>query len=426
LMRPPLSDLLFHISMTFPKGNFFLLLLLLSGGRIESARIAVNHPVDPHVEGAQSLIAHGWIIDPSEPNFVRNLGPLWDFEEGEGYSVFDVQSAETEYLAGETLDTASSQLSYGMSVDTSFHAFSGSLAAASQSVHQSSYREQTVIVQTRAKICQVSLGLSGDLRSNLRQSVVDTILNPNHDARRIVEDIGEFFAEQMDLGGIIRTAFQEQVSSIDSRSSFENSVRANAPAWLAQIEASGNVGMINNATGSGHSLYIKVGVRGGDAHLWLQNREEGQFEELQDEWVSSVPEHLYPIRLRLRPIWDVVSSVDLAKGAAVESYLLQKWREGQERLDHLDARPFAPQPDGSPLQESGAPPSCHPLHDHTYKILVHGWQNGRINRWLGRWGVNSWLRAHYSESEAQSFHFEKPMNVARTTFRACRRLRRIG
>merc|ERR1712147_612337 len=76
---------------------------------------------------------------------------------------------------------------------------------------------------------------------------------------------------------------------------------------------------------SGAKMTVSFHAEGGDTSRWLQPNVE--LDDIQTQWANSFnlgfPAH--PWDVELRPIWEVVSKIDKAKGDALQAALEAKW-----------------------------------------------------------------------------------------------------
>lgn len=317
---------------------------------------------------------------------------LWDIEQEGGYSTFSYDFYDRKSYEDDTLGQTSAHISNNLGLDASHNAFSGVLASASDSVHRAKHHEYMSIFQVQKIQTRVTLALGGGLRRMMKQSIVDFIQesDPEH-PEILVSSLGMFYAQKIDLGGIFRLIFQEESSSTDSHSNFTRSVQANFSKWALNAAGQGGTGSESSATGSSHRVRSNFRALGA-ASVWALPG--GTYDEKFTTWLHALTDdNLAPVSLALKPIWELVYAVDPQKAKAVETHLRQQWQLGQDNLDILDARP-------RPID------SCHPWSDHTYKLFVHGWERGQLNKWLGSWHVEYYIAGFDRESDGIPFRFE--------------------
>merc|ERR1712203_1044040 len=95
--------------------------------------------------------------------------------------------------------------------------------------------------------------------------------------------------------------------------------------------------------GSTDTLHVRVDVLGGDVTK-IKSAKDGDFSKMNEAWSASVKKGpLYPISAAIRPIWELVETVDQSKGQAVREYLENDlWKKASQRLEKLDSEDPAP------------------------------------------------------------------------------------
>jgi hypothetical protein len=137
--------------------------------------------------------------------------------------------------------------------------------------------------------------------------------------------------------------------STDTELALQASIEASFSSLAGAASASFSGSSSQSAQVDNRAARVKLSVLGGDTRVWLSLNGDNQ-DDLQRQWAASLSrKNLFPLNLRLVPIWDLLEDPEAnpAKAAELKQYMLKKWEDEAARVPQYD---FA-----DPV---GACPSC--------------------------------------------------------------------
>jgi len=347
--------------------------------------------VDLGISSSQTWFQYSWSPDATEARFVKPKFQMFEYSSNDFQAIYAPQT-KTEYFTESSLSKTSSKLSTSMGLDASYGAFSGSIEVTATSSTNVEKRQMMAIFQSRAKMYKM-IGSSLTPEDRLRKSVRKFIVERSSDA--IIEHLGEFYASEMDMGGIIRTIFRQTQTSSDEHRQFAASVTAKATALTASVQMKGGVSTEGSLTNSGEKVRVTVTTQGGDSYKWLSGLD---FMTNQKEWAKSFKKdgsNALPIGFKMLPIWNIVKKIDLAKGNAVESTLKKKWKSAKTDLKELDDKPL----DDKPLTKVKPVPNNARVY---IKGIGTDSQGHKSEYWMAKKSSGHLLQCRFKGQKSQS------------------------
>merc|ERR1711974_143989 len=94
---------------------------------------------------------------------------------------------------------------------------------------------------------------------------------------------------------------------------------------------------MEDTTSSGTKLRTIWCVWGGSSTIWLKLTKDNRA-DIQRKWADSVTdENLFPLKVRLQPIWNLLEPLNKTKANKLKKYLETKWSKDAKNLPNYPA-----------------------------------------------------------------------------------------
>jgi len=277
-------------------------------------------------ETPQDAILYGWVIDKTAPNYLSKGDQIFERNADIGISRKTEMIMDFKYSDSEK--TAAQNIAASLKVEGSYGAFSA--AASMEFSESSSSNTKTVRIDATTKAVKYEVRARGffniapqDHLTEHFRVAVQSLSN-----QQLEEDIGVFYATQLDLGGEIRMSYTMNSFQSDNALSVKSSLQASYGSGLmsGSVEASGGYDTLSGA--NQRDVKITWSAQGGDTNVWLGASPNGNAEvtAIQQRWSDTFTDaNLYPANFELKPMWDLVKAVNPQRGAEYQRYLEAKW-----------------------------------------------------------------------------------------------------
>lgn len=312
---------------------------------------------------AKHWLGKGWIPNPTEPSYLANAPlSLFDFQDGNGVcDVHDMAlgTGQEQWIQQTSLEQATKDIAARLQVSGRYAAFS---AAVSTQVERNEVRQKKQMValyQKRFRQGKVIFDLPFSSHgSRLKQSIKDEMMSLT--PQQIVAQMGHFYAYSITVGGIIQAEFKQVQEYHDTYTAFQTNVSGRYKGLTMSVAAEGGTGIRAGTTTSNEKLQVNVLVAGGEPTLMKSAQgSTSLFDSRGPLWENSIQNgvepHLYPIDFELRPIWDLVATVDQGKANAVRAHLESVWDQNLDHLKALDGYHPIPAWTGQVVLQQGDP-----------------------------------------------------------------------
>lgn len=301
-----------------------------------SAKPTSNPAYDDDGDGvgrdhAKSLIAFGFTTAADRPSLIAETISLFDLPE-DIVSTVSTPFMRTEIISSSSVKETASKFSLEVGIEARYKAFSGTAQTSTERVSSSRVAKLRVDRLVRSEMFRTTID---DLSPHnyLKDSVKEFLLNESPE--RVVSRLGEFYAEQLTLGGVFQSTHVKDASETDSSTAFSAQVTAKADFLIASAAGSVGTSVSSSEREELKKISTKYMVKGGDTTLWLSLGGR-TVADVQRRWAASVTaENLYPIRYKLRPLWMLLKPLNAAKGAALERFLKAKWEAEDRSIPNL-------------------------------------------------------------------------------------------
>lgn len=298
-------------------------------------------------------MAYGYRVDPASPTLLSKTMAIFKLEEKH------VKMSPSSYVDGKqvmsTSDcTAAEQTAKSLQVEGSYGAFS---AAASMSASNSTETNIKTFrldytIEAHKYTIQGTPAFRLKPHSMLDQDVAEYILESS------VEDLaelGEFYAIQADLGGLFRKTHILEAEATDTETSIVAEISGKAGNLVGSVSASAK--MENGARTNNKNARTKTSwsCQGGDANIWLGMTSPDKLEQVQEAWAGSIQDsNLFAFNLQLKPMWELVGKLDATKGANLQTYWLQRWRQTEAPKPSMFVEPEQQTPESKSRPQKGS------------------------------------------------------------------------
>lgn len=324
--------------------------IALSGDK-SAAKLDIDALVGLQVE-QPSYVAFSWRIDPSQPFLVGPGRLLFDYADDDVTTRL-IPKLNKEEITSSGVRGFASEVSAQVGISGGYNwgteAFSGAANASFQSMtsaHVKQFRYDSYTTVQYQHISATPLFPFEKLRPDAKRLLL------NGSVSQIVKILGEFYTTSAYLGGIYQETVTMDKRATDTEASLQASITANYKGLSGAAGASLSGGASTSAMVGNRAAKVKLRVLGGDTRKWLALTAENH-QEIQDAWSHSVTEeNLYPVKIRLVPIWELLEDpmANPAKALELQNYLVRRWEETSATV-----------PDYPYVEEVSSCPSCSNL-----------------------------------------------------------------
>ena len=277
----------------------------------------------------RETLCHSFVVDPASPSHLKPSDKIFNLDlDADVYLTPDnFMEMTTEY--SDSNNTASKKVATEMGVEGHYGAFSGS---ASMSVSQSSDSSiKTVRLDAKCLSNIALVSAIGDFNTFPEEKLTESFkkaaikLSPE----KFSTKVGVFYAADAHLGGRINKSYTMQATKEDTEVSVKAELEAQYGKGCWGVTGTASNSVTKRTSNEKSSMKTEWRAQGGDTAIWLNmtfSDSESDAKKVGRKWADSVcSENAYPIKMTLRPIWELVKEVDEKKGAELETYLTNKW-----------------------------------------------------------------------------------------------------
>lgn len=290
------------------------------------------------------LLTFAYAPDPASPNALRKRGDIFTLDNTMVTGTHDSRAYSTS-KESSSLEESSKSIATSLNISGSYMAFSGSASLKFHSLSSSQHESLRRDVKLQAFQCE--LRASGDFhtRPELHLSESFTWAIANRDAATLARDFGPFYARGVQLGGQFATTYIMEKTSQDTSTTFSAEIEASYGKGPVEIKGALTLDTKNRHNTQSGSIERKVTWLGGDTSVLLSTPTDTS--QINAEWAATFTnDNLYPFSFELRPIWDLVKSVNHEKGVQLEEAYASTWsaefNELNRQINSLPPLPFDP------------------------------------------------------------------------------------
>lgn len=293
-----------------------------------------------------SYLAYSWRINSDQPFLVEPSRVIFAFPPGEVYKR-TFSKADSEIITSESSREFATEVSAHLGIEGSYgwgpNAFEAAAESSLSSVSQSQYKQFRLDKIITAEILHVSHA-HFDLWPKLSPQAKSLLLEKT--PQQIHMALGDFYATQASLGGIFQQTVTMQQRKSDTKLSLATSVKAafKSLAGSAAASLSGSASVAAKVNNRNANVMLKV--LGGKADTWLQLNGDNQ-KEIQSKWAESVTtDNMFPISMRLVPLWALLEHKDAnpTKAEELKAYMKDQWLKSKANIPEYDYAPDASNP----------------------------------------------------------------------------------
>lgn len=277
-------------------------------------------------------VTYGVRTSSRYPMMIDFTRPLFREDDLEKIGLPWMDSSHTE---SEDVRETARKIATRTEVEGSYGAFSA--AAKLTTEHMNSNEVKKFRLDRRTEACRYKVTLTNPypyrmLTENAREFLLQET------PERIVETYGEFYTNEIWLGGALQVTNVVEMTTSDTKTSLSASVRASY--GLGNSVSATAEGNVDTRVYQGNTtISSQWHAKGGNTAIWLGlHANDSNKEEIQQRWLDSFTDsNLYPAWQRLVPIWDLLRDLDNNKAGQLESYLKAKW--AAENSSIVDGQP---------------------------------------------------------------------------------------
>jgi len=145
---------------------------------------------------------------------------------------------------------------------------------------------------------------------------------------KIVAMLGEFYPLSVTMGGVYQLTIMTEKRSHYSSKSFAASISGSYNRFATNASASLSAAASTTSVQGGRNYHLKMRVLGGATTTWL-GLQADNLNEIQSEWVKTITEdNMYPVGVRLRPLWELLDHADMdpRKAKELKDYMMSRRR----------------------------------------------------------------------------------------------------
>merc|ERR1712129_657844 len=120
----------------------------------------------------------------------------------------------------------------------------------------------------------------------------------------------------------------------DTKSSLDASIQASFSSLASSAAASLSGSASVAAKGNNRNAHVSLRVLSGKSDVWLQLSGNNQ-KEIQKKWAESVTsENMFPLGMRLVPLWSLLEHKDanFAKAEELQEYMKDQWAKSKAKI----------------------------------------------------------------------------------------------
>jgi len=284
------------------------------------------------VEAPEQVLSYSFEIDGKSSTFVRRKEKIFDLRDALHKSPYSQADGFTKsYTSSED---AGRKIAANLGVKGSYYGFSASTSMSASSDESSSFHTcRTDIAIVASKYRATARGLNIRPSKKLFPDILEFIQDTSK-PEELVDSLGEFFATQVDLGGLFRKTYIMEMEESETVQNIETELQASyGVAMVGSVEGTAGASYGTRSHNTNARTKTQWDCQGGDTTILLR-ADKDNFNEVKGRWAQSVKDdNLFPFGFKLKPIWKVISEVDPQKGKEVEEYLHKKWKDASPDKD---------------------------------------------------------------------------------------------
>jgi len=273
------------------------------------------------LSGAHAALAMAWHADPDAPYLVSPGSRLFEYEDEEINSV-SVPTAVSETKISDSYETYAKAIcaSIGIEVEARPYGVEAAAAASASAVwgtSSSTYRFDQYVKAKKMRISRNGVYAHEHLTDSARRFLLEA--KPSE----IVATLGQFYATSVTYGGLYQLTIMTERSYYDSSKSIAASISGSFRRFAFKAKASLSGAAASTHTEGGRNYHLKMRVLGGETTPWL-GLQSNNYDDIQREWVQTITEeNMYPVGVRLRPLWVLLDHPDMdpKKAEELKSYM---------------------------------------------------------------------------------------------------------
>jgi hypothetical protein len=274
-----------------------------------------------------SLLAYAWRVDQGAPFLVSTSRVIFMEEEGDIHEA-GLPDVIADVVTSESSTDFSEQMSAELSVDAEYGAFAGAAEANMNSQSSSTTKQlryDRYIKATKTKLSRASLFPSECLTEEAQRLLAEGSFS------NIREELGEFYANEVTLGGVLQLTTFTDMFETDTKKELGASIAGEYATLMASAKATIQGSSSASTTVAGREARTKMRAQGGNPFIWLDLQDDNEI-SITSKWAESVSEeNQYPVGVLLRPLWVLMEQAfqqsDPTRAEAFKQYITKIWEE---------------------------------------------------------------------------------------------------
>ena len=322
---------------------------------------SINYIVSPNQRDANILfnlylpkLRFSYRINPTEPSLLSYVDEIFkrpedlNMDEKTYYrNYFTVTKEDTNYCNSYYLDDSekfAQDVAAGFNIKAYYGAFClGGIMSATYSSSSSVRVIRTARYDTYALVEKYIAFTKKEFKEYpekfLSPAFMKTV-EKYSDPEDLEEHLGTFYAWKIKLGGCIKKSIVMEIFDHDKEVAIKEELKAQFGNEILSLNP-GSFGISNEFTKRENSnkanIKIEVKVKGGKSELWLAGSQKPALkfnsESARQQWADSFDDtNLYPVAYELKPIWELVKTINPDKGMQFEAYLKKKWKQNVSEI----------------------------------------------------------------------------------------------
>lgn len=274
--------------------------------------------------GPLAALSVSWHVDADAPFLVSPFQQLFDHEDEDINTIpVPVAVAETRHATSFESFAKAVSVSLGIEGGSKFWGFEAAAAMSANAVWSSSkrtFRQDTFVKAKKVRISRRSAHPHEHLTASARACLLEETPST------IVSRFGQFYPLSVTLGGVYQLTVMTETERNDDTKSIAASISASFNRFAVWGKASLTGGAASTHTNYGRKYHLKMRVLGGESTQWL-GLQTNNMDVIQRQWVESITEeNMYPVGVRLRPLWELLDhdDMDREKAQALKRYMMSQ------------------------------------------------------------------------------------------------------
>jgi len=272
--------------------------------------------------GPHAALSVSWHVDAGAPFLVSPFQQLFDHED-EDINTIPVPVAVAETRHSTSSESFAKGISASVGIEGGGWGFEAAAAVSANAVWSSSkdtFRQDTFVKAKKVRISRRSASPHEHLTASARACLLEETPST------IVSRFGQFYPLSVTLGGVYQLTIMTETNRRDDTKSIAAAISGSYNSFAWRGKASLTAGAASTYTKNDRTYHLKMRVLGGESTQWL-GLQTDNMDVIQGQWVDSITEeNMYPVEVRLRPLWELLDhdDMDREKAQALKNYMMSQ------------------------------------------------------------------------------------------------------